>query len=63
MSEEVSLNFISADQAWERFDRAAQDLLNLSGEEFARRLDAGDIAGLPQSPSMRVAMMRPEQAA
>lgn len=60
--EEVSLRFISAEEAWARFDRAARDLLVLTGEEFARRLDAGDIDELPQSPSMRVAMLRPQVA-
>ena len=62
MSDEVTLNFISADEAWARFDAAARELLSLSGEEFARRLDADEIADLPQSPSMRVAMLRPQVA-
>jgi len=60
MSDEVTLNFITSDEAWQRFDTAALELLGMTGEQFAKRLDAGDIDDLPQSPSMRVAMLRPE---
>lgn len=62
MTDEVALNFISADEAWIRFDTAAQELLGMTGQEFASLLDDGDIEDLPQSPSMRVAMLRPEAA-
>ena len=57
--DEVQIEFVTDDEEVARFDRAARKFLELSGEEFAARLDAGDLKGLNQSAAMRVAILRP----
>lgn len=35
---------LSPDEAWELFDRQCREWLGISGEEFIRRYDAGEIS-------------------
>jgi hypothetical protein len=35
---------LSPEEAWELFDHQAQEWLGISGEEFIRRYDAGEIS-------------------
>jgi hypothetical protein len=55
----VAFEKISKDQSWGVFDRAARRLLNMSGEEVARRWDAGELADDRRPELMRVLMLRP----
>jgi hypothetical protein len=59
MTTEVEFDFISPDESWEVFDEAAHRLLDMSGDEFARRWDAGAYAQDDQIEVMQVAMLRP----
>lgn len=43
-------------EARDLFDRKAQDLLSMSGEEFLSRWDAGEFRNLPESPDTRKIM-------
>ena len=55
---------MSAEESWELFNRQAQRYLNISGEEFIQRWDAGEY-GDPDDRSknppgvMRLAMLLP----
>jgi hypothetical protein len=50
-------------EARDLFDRKAQDLLHMSGEDFLRRWEAGEFRNLPETPEnrkiMRVAALIP----
>lgn len=59
MSGDVKFEMISRDASWQVFDDAAQRLLHMSGEEVARRWDAGDCAGSDSVALMQVIMVRP----
>jgi hypothetical protein len=59
MSSGVKFEMISRDASWRVFDDAAQRLLRMSGEEVARRWDAGDFAGTDSVALMQVIMLRP----
>lgn len=61
MSESVSVEEISAEQARERFNQACETLLNMDGPAFEDRIDRGDYSGLDRSAAMRVAMIRPSR--
>ncbi len=57
------LRFLDKDEGREYFDARARELMGMSGEEFLRRLDAGefdDIFDDPNHPEvLHLAMMRP----
>jgi hypothetical protein len=56
---EVEFKKVSATESWQIFDRAANRLLGLSGDEFARRWDQGRYEGRDSVKIMKVAMLRP----
>lgn len=58
---EVTFEFITPEQQWEIFDRAAQRRLGVSGRQFADWWDAGTIEdhGLDDTEITGVAMLRP----
>ena len=55
----VDSHLISAEEHWEMFDNAARLRLNMSGEEFARRWDAGEYYDRDEPWVMFVASLRP----
>ncbi|HEV7214127.1 MAG TPA: hypothetical protein VGP33_03305 [Chloroflexota bacterium] len=58
--EEITFHVMSPEEAWERFDQAAQPDLHVTGEAFIRAWDAGEFADEPERPEVvRVAMLRP----
>lgn len=59
---DVELVFLDEEETWKRFDDASRSLLGISGSDFAKRLDEGDIEDLPNSAVMRVAILRPAAA-
>lgn len=59
MPGDVTFEMISRDASWQVFDDAAQRLLRMSGEEVARRWDAGEFAGSDSVALMQVIMLRP----
>jgi hypothetical protein len=44
---------LSPEEAYELFDRHARKHLGISGEEFLRRWDAGEIGPVPDTPEGR----------
>jgi hypothetical protein len=59
-AEEITFHVMSPEEAWERFDRAAQHYLHMSGEAFLGAWDAGELDEDPDNSSvMGVAMLRP----
>lgn len=57
----MGLEIIDKAQAWTRFDAAARMLLRMSGDEFARRYDAGETDDLNHNDVERVAALRPSE--
>ena len=58
--DDVTIDELTPEEAWDVFDRAAQNDLHLSGEEFLRRWDAGAFRADPDQPGvMDVAMLIP----
>ncbi len=55
----VDSHLISAEEHLEMFDNAARLRLNMSGEEFARRWDAGEYYDRDEPWVMFVASLRP----
>lgn len=55
----VKVQKISNKESWRLFDAAAQRVLGISGEEFARRWDQGVYKGNDSLDVMKVAMLRP----
>lgn len=51
------VRFLEADESHAHFDRQAQRLLGISGEEFLRRYDAGEYA-TPQDDRQQRAVMK-----
>lgn len=55
--------FLTPEEAYELFDRKARRLMNMSGEGFMRRWDAGEYAEIADTPGnlriMRLALMMP----
>ena len=59
MSGDVKFEMIGKEASWKVFDDAATRLLHLSGDEVARRWDAGEFAGSDSVALMQVIMLRP----
>lgn len=58
--DDVAIDGLTPEEAWDVFDRAAQNDLHMSGEEFLRRWDAGAFRADPDQPGvMDVAMLIP----
>jgi hypothetical protein len=55
----VEFKKLNASESWQVFDRAANRLLGVSGDEFARRWDEGRYQGRDSVEIMKVAMLRP----
>lgn len=59
MAGKVTFQMISKSDSWQIFDETAQRLMRMSGEEVARRWDAGEFAGSDSIALMQVIMLRP----
>jgi hypothetical protein len=58
--DDVTIDELTPEEAWDVFDRAAQNDLHMSGEEFLRRWDAGAFRADPDQPGvMDVVMLIP----
>jgi hypothetical protein len=58
--DDVAIDALTPEEAWDLFDRAARSDLHMSGEEFLRRWDAGAFRADPDRPGvMDVAMLIP----
>jgi hypothetical protein len=58
--DDVAIDALTPEEAWDLFDRAAQNDLHMSGEEFLRRWDAGAFRADPDQPGvMDVVMLIP----
>ena len=56
----TSIRFLTPEEAWASFDRAARRYLGLSGEEFITAWDAGRFDDDPDRPELiRVSLLRP----
>jgi len=55
----ITVELIDADQSWKIFDKAARRLLDVDGETFASRWDAGEYEDDADTDVMQVAMLRP----
>ena len=59
-TEEITFHVMSPEEAWDRFDQAAQHYLHMSGDAFIGAWDAGAFDEHPDhSNVMCVAMLRP----
>jgi hypothetical protein len=59
-NEDVPIHIMTPQEAWERFDRAAQRNLRMGGQEFLDAWDAGRFDDDPDRPElMRTIMLRP----
>ncbi len=66
MSEQVipgndKILMLTDDEWWELFDKAAHRYLNMSGEEFVRKWNAGDFDGVDTTEVMQVYMLIPSE--
>ena len=43
---------LTPEQSWQRFDEEARHTLGMSGEEFARRFEAGEYGDPDHSPKL-----------
>lgn len=50
------IRFLNDDEAREQFDRQAQRLMGISGDEFLRRYDAGEYANPKDDREIRAVM-------
>jgi hypothetical protein len=57
--EEVEVVEVSREEGREMLDRAAREALNISGDEFLSKWDAGDYADADDPAVTRVAMLIP----
>lgn len=58
--EDVTIDELTPEEAWDVFDRAAQNDVHMSSKEFLRRWDAGAFRADPDRPGvMDVAMLIP----
>jgi hypothetical protein len=59
-SEDVPIHIMTPQEAWERFDRAAQRNIRMGGQQFLEAWDAGTFDDDPDRPElMRTIMLRP----
>lgn len=59
---DVAVEFIDDDEAWRIFDEQARATLGLSGEEFARKWDAGEYRQSTDNRLMKLVILRPARA-
>ena len=59
---DVTLEFIDEEESWRIFDDAAKRTLGISGEEFARKWDAGEYVGSRNNDLMDLVILRPASA-
>lgn len=59
--ESVTYEQISSEQAWSVFDRASKNILDISGDEFSRRWDAGEFRDETTPEMMEVLILRPSR--
>jgi hypothetical protein len=60
VEDEAAVRFLTPEEAWAIFDRAAQRNLGMSGAAFIAAWDAGRFDDDPDRPALiRVAMLRP----
>lgn len=59
MAEAVEFEVIDQDESWAIFDENAHRLLDMSGEEFAKRWDAGEFQPVEDTRVMQLVMLRP----
>ena len=58
--DDVTIDALTPEEAWDVFDRAAQHDLHMSGQEFLRQWDAGAFRADPDQPGlMDVVMLIP----
>ena len=58
--DDVAIDALTPEEAWDVFDRAARNDLRMSGKEFLRRWDVGAFCADPDQPGvMDVAMLIP----
>lgn len=58
--DDVTIDELTPEEAWDVFDSAARNDLHMSGEEFLRRWDEGAFRADPDRPGvMDVAMLIP----
>jgi hypothetical protein len=56
----TSIRFLTPEEAWASFDRAARRYLGISGEEFIAAWEAGRFDDDPDRPELiRVSLLRP----
>ena len=56
----TSIRFLTPEEAWASFDRAARRYLGMGGEEFITAWDAGRFDVDPDRPELiRVSLLRP----
>ena len=56
---DVTFERITPEESWATFDAAAQRVLQISGQDFAQRWDAGEYNDDDSVEVMQVAMLRP----
>jgi hypothetical protein len=59
MGGSVTVEKITADQAWRMYDRACRRVLGMTAAEFSRRWDSGEFAGATTPEMMEVLVLRP----
>lgn len=58
----TKFQWLSNDEAWSVFDRMARQYLEMSGEQFMEKWEAGEFSGNVDRPEvLRVAMLRPRR--
>lgn len=57
--DDVEIVEVSPEEGWRMLDRQARKYLNLSGEEFVRRWEAGEIDDPDRTDVLRVAFLIP----
>ena len=59
--DEATVHYLTPEESWDVFDRAARYYLGMSGEEFIDAWDAGRFDADPDRPALiRVSLLRPD---
>lgn len=53
LENEYPLHYLTEEEAIALFDEVVQDFMNMSGEEFLERWDAGEYAGMEDAERIR----------
>ena len=60
VDDEAMVHFLTPEESWDSFDRAARRYLRMSGEEFIAAWDAGRFDDDPDQPALvRVSLLLP----